>query len=172
MGQKLIQLVGKFHCENLSILSGREIEEFWCLLCVQYTANLERDSLVCYAKKIRVRQVALLQYWLEGVTKEKFEKIRLVNMETGEKLFYTKKSLDGYYYHAVYCQVKEMLAEFVRMRVNDFYYFYFTLKKQGWDMSIRFVKSILNEGVFLTREKDPTKRIPYNFMDKLDIRMG
>ncbi|EHK9937325.1 hypothetical protein GHK79_11870 [Enterococcus faecium] len=172
MNKNLIQLAGKFYFGDETLIQGEEISKFWCLICVRYLTNSQNDSLVCYAKKIGVEQVTLFHSWIEKLAEEQLRKIVLIDEETGELFICSKQSLEGYYYLSVYCKAKDILTEYIEKRINDFRYFYFTLRKQGWEMSPRFVNSILNEGIFLTREKDPTKRVPYDFMQKLNIRMG
>lgn len=172
MSQKLIQPVGKFYCGDETFLQGEEIGEFWNLLHVRYLVNLENDSLIYYAKKIGVKQIMLFDSWIEKISEEQLKKIVVIDEETGDLFVYSRQNLDGYYYMSVYCKAKDILLGYIEKRIDDFRYFYFTLRKQGWEMSPRFADSILNDGVFLTREKDSTKRIPYEFMRKLNIRMG
>ncbi|HFC9437323.1 TPA: hypothetical protein ACF0SI_002699, partial [Enterococcus hirae] len=107
----------------------------------------------------------------EKQSEKVLQAIPLAN-ENGEKIFYTRKILDGWYYLQVYCFVLEIFLPKVKERQDKFRYFVNTLKKQGWVMSVQFERALLNEGIFLTREKDPTKRIPYYFMEQLGIVMG
>ncbi|MTD40273.1 hypothetical protein GIX45_16955 [Erwinia sp. CPCC 100877] len=162
--------VGKLFLGDTTTVSGSEVDTLWYALHAEYT-NRIRDSTICKeADKIGIRTI-LIESWLEKNSEKVLGEIQLCGQD-GSYFLFTREEIDGWYYRYVYCETLDILIPKIQERKGQFRYFYNTLRKQGWNMSAQFESKILNEGIFLTSGRDPEKRIPYQFMKKLNIKMG
>lgn len=171
MKEALVEPVGRLFTEDDTLLDDPiEIRKFWYAIHAEYSFLIKESTIFQKAVKIRIEQVSLTERWLEKRCEEVLRDIPLTD-EDGRMFGYTRKILDGWYYAHVYCFVLDIFLAKIHERQSEFWYFRNTLKKQGWVMSVRFERALLDDGIFLTREKDPTKRIPYHFMEQLKIVM-
>lgn len=171
MEEPLLVPVGRLFVEDETLLgSYSEIQKFWYSIHAEYFFLIKESTIFQKAVRIRVKQVSLVDSWLEKQSEKVLQAIPLAD-ENGRTLSYTRKILDGWYYAHVYCFVLDIFLAKIHERQSEFWYFRNTLKKQGWVMSVRFERALIDDGIFLTREKDPTKRIPYHFMEQLKIVM-
>lgn len=171
MNESLVVPVGALFAWDETLLHGStEIRNFWYAIYAEYSFRIRESSIVQKAQSFQIKQVNLLVIWLEKRTKKVLKEIPLAD-EDGIVLYYTRKVLDGWYYLHVYCFVLDIFLSKIEERQDGFRYFVNILKKQGWVMSKQFERALLNDGVFLTREKDLMKRIPYDLMRQFRIVM-
>ncbi|MBP1047126.1 hypothetical protein I6N96_12665 [Enterococcus sp. BWM-S5] len=166
-----VHFVGSFFADDTSEVWGKALKEFWNLLLVEYLFCIRENQIVRDIEKIGIKTI-LLESWLEKKSDLFFKEHIWLCDENGECYVYTKEELDGVYRTFVYAETLDLLIPSINERQGQFRYFTNTLKKQGWEMSYVFERTLLNKGVFLMSQRDQTKRMPYEFMKKLNIRMG
>ncbi|PQG48416.1 hypothetical protein CUS80_00315 [Enterococcus faecium] len=172
MKEPLVLPVGRLFTDDETLLWGSsQIECFFYSIHSEYLYLFRESFVFQKAKRLGMKIVDLVEDWFEKCFVKALREILLTN-EDGEIFYYTRKVLDGWYYSRVYCEITEVYIVKINERVKEFYYFRKALKNQGWKMTPAFSNTLVNEGVFLVREKDPTKRIPYDYMRKCHIRMG
>lgn len=165
----IILHAGKLFWGDKTLVSTSSLRTLWYSLHAEYANRIRDGTIVLVAENMGISTV-LVDSWLEKKSEQFLKKILLCD-ENGEILEYTKEEIDGLYYHHVFCGTLDLLLPKIQERQEQFRYFVNTLRKQGWQMSKWFENKLLNEGVFLARERDKTKRIPYSFMEKLNIKM-
>ncbi|MGC6769520.1 hypothetical protein [Enterococcus sp. LJL51] len=163
-------MAGQFYFNNHTELFGEDVEDFWVLLHTKYGNRIRDGTIVEAAENMGIKTI-LVETWLDKNCDIFFEKIPLVD-DQGNFYLYQKEELDGWYYNYVYCKTLDILVPKIQEQQNNYRYFVNTLKKQGWEMSALFESNLINRGIFLARYRDMEKRIPYDFMKKLNIRMG
>ncbi|WP_348922160.1 hypothetical protein [Enterococcus rotai] len=166
----LVLSVGKLFINDISVISGSEVNVLWYSLHAEYTNRIRDSTVVNGAVRLGI-QTVLIEAWLEKNSEKILNKIQLSDSE-GNFFYFTRQEIDGWYYRYVYCATLDLLIPKIQERQGQFRYFVNTLKKQGWIMSRLFESKLLNEGIFLLSYRDQNQRIPYQFMKKLNIKMG
>lgn len=165
----LVRRVGMLASNDRTCVYGESLHAFWCMLHVEYAHRIRDTTIVRDADEMGITTL-LIESWLEKKSEIILNEI-VIQDEKGCFLLYTKRDIDGWYYHKVYCATLDLLIPRLKEQQNNYRYFVNTLKKQGWEMTALFEQNLLNKGVFLSRYRDQTKRIPYDFMRKLNIKM-
>ncbi|MBS7576966.1 MULTISPECIES: hypothetical protein [unclassified Enterococcus] len=165
-----IKILGRFYQGDETPENNLEVILFLNYLHQKYQDFFYQSDIFYFCHDVGVSTV-LVDSWLS----KKFDLIvadfecYFSTLENDSDYFTTKELLDGIYYHYVFNATMDILGIQITKRQSEFRYCFNILRKQGYQMNLKFEAALLNKGVFLLSEIDKTKRYPYDLEKKFRI---